>query len=170
MFSGMLRACQAGPQLGLHDADRRLSLGWLCAWKFRQLFGQLMTVFNWNIMWTNQVTPPNRTEIRLYLPFFDDLLFQINRCIVNTIWFRFDFNNISLCVRTNKGCYICTEKNCAKVARLNEVIKCSLQSEALLYTDNCAVLMKHSASKTRSNRVYRLLVRCSFVFASSNCD
>ena len=41
----------------------------------------------------------NQTEIRLYLPCIDwfgtanglvRLLFQINRCMVNTVWFRFD--------------------------------------------------------------------------------
>ena len=43
----------------------------------------------------------NETEIRLYLPFPDWFgtknQFQINRCMVNTIWFRFDLIRF-LCV------------------------------------------------------------------------
>jgi len=47
----------------------------------------------------------NLTEFRFYLPFSDrfgtkrmSVWFQINRNMVNTIWFRFDFEKISLCV------------------------------------------------------------------------
>ena len=50
-----------------------------------------------------------QTEIRLYLPFFDwfvtkrtSVLFQINRKMVNTIWFRFDLirfgKDFSVCI------------------------------------------------------------------------
>jgi len=79
-----------------HDAERRQSLGQLYVWSllFSPVCGNCWRLITQRNLFEILL---NQTEIRLYSPFSDwfgtkriSVWFQINRKIVNTIWFQFD--------------------------------------------------------------------------------